>query len=158
MSPPAGYPHGGVELRLAYLLQDYLQRHPVGRGFGSSQGFALPSGDTVQPDLAFVSKDRWAAAPRPEPGTFPRVVPDLVLEILSPSNASYDRGEKKAIYERNGVREYWLVDPAAQRVVRFCLVEGRWGPPARFELDEHASSLVLPGLTVELASLFELDR
>jgi Uma2 family endonuclease len=44
-----------------------------------------------------------------------RIVPDLVVEVLSRKTASQDPGEKKAIYERNGVREYWLVDPRTRR-------------------------------------------
>jgi Uma2 family endonuclease len=85
-----------------------------GKVLDSSQGFELPSGDTVEPDHSFVSNERWDAAPAPKLGEFLKVVPDLVVEVLSQKTASQDRGEKKAIYERNGVREYWLVDPRAR--------------------------------------------
>lgn len=52
--------------------------------------------------------------------------PDLVIEILSPSTAQYDRGHKKDIYERHGIREYWIVDPANRMVEQYVLEEGRY--------------------------------
>lgn len=154
MTPPAGYPHGGVGLRLGVLVGVYLQHNPVGIAFETSQGFALPSGDTVQPDLSFVSFERWRAAPAPRRGQFLRVVPDVVFEILSGSTRSRDRGEKKAIYESNGVREYWLVDPRAARLVRFGRKGRRWDRGTTFEGDGTARSVVLPGLSIDVGALF----
>src|SRR5207249_983904 len=86
----------------------------------------LPSREIVEPDVSFVSSSRWKAAPPPVEGEFLSVVPDLVMEILSPANASRDRGEKRAIYERNGVLEYWLVDPRARRVTILARVGERF--------------------------------
>jgi Uma2 family endonuclease len=130
-----------------------LEKDPVGLSFDSSQGFALPSGDTVAPDAAFVSRERWDTGPPPSRGEFLRVVPDVVFEILSPSTKSRDRGEKKAIYERNGVREYWLVDTDADRMIRFSLLDGRWDEGATFELHDLARSAVLPGLVIDVRKL-----
>ena len=98
MTPPAGYPHGGVEATLLRIIGSFVHARRLGRVFGSSQGFELPSGDTVEPDVAFVSHERWNAGPAPVPGKFIRIVPDWVVEILSAGTASRDRGEKKAIY------------------------------------------------------------
>ena len=91
------------------------------------QGFDLPSGDTVAPDVSFTSKARWDAAPPPRPGKYLQVVPDLVVEVLSRSTKTRDRGEKKAIYEANGVAEYWLVNSQATNPagVRLRLGQGR---------------------------------
>lgn len=153
MTPPAGYPHGGVGLQLGSVVAAYLAQNPVGRAFDSSQGFDLPSGDTLEPDLSVVSRERWDAGPAPEPGKFLRMVPDVVFEILSPSTRSRDRGEKKAIYERNGVREYWLLDPQARRLTRFVRVGGLWDAGTSFEQEDAAPSAVLPGLVIDLAAL-----
>ena len=157
MSPPAGYPHGKVESLLNFRLTGFVLERALGEVFGSSQGFELPTGDTVEPDLAFVSAARWAAAPPPEVGKLLRVVPDLIVEILSPANASYDRGEKKAIDELAGVREYWMVDSRA-REVRSCGREAgesrRFGAERVFAVGERAPSAVLAGLAIEVAELF----
>jgi Uma2 family endonuclease len=114
MTPPAGYPHGFIEGKLAGMLEPFIRERQLGVCLGSSQGFELPSGDTVAPDHSFVSTDRWQAMPPPREGEFLKIVPDLVVEILSPSTASHDRGEKRAIYERSGVREDWLVNSRAR--------------------------------------------
>ena len=119
MSPPAGYPHGEVGSNVQRLLASFVWDRKLGRVFDSSQGFELPSGDMVEPDHAFVSHERWAMAPAPESGRFLRVGPDLIVEVLSGRTATQDRGEKKAIYDRKGVLEYWLVDPRAEEVTVF---------------------------------------
>lgn len=154
MTPPAGYPHGGLGVRIARAISDHAGDGLV---FESSQGYALPSGDTVGPDVTFVSRSRWEAGPKPAVGEFIRIVPDLVVEILSPSTSSRDRGEKKAIYERNGVRELWLVDPRARRIVRFVLADGRFDLGQGFDEDERITSTVLPGLDAPVAGLVTLE-
>ena len=156
MTPPAGYPHGGIEAALLRIIGSFVRAGKLGRVCGSSQGFALPSGDTVEPDASFVSEERWNAGPAPIPGKFLRVVPDLVVEILSTRTASRDRGEKKAIYERAGVREYWLVDSRARTVVRFARVRDRFDRGSTSSAGEAVESIVLAGLRVSVDELFDV--
>ncbi len=82
MTPPAGWPHGNVEARLVARISAAAAPHALGGSeqglvFGSSQGFELPTGDTVEPDASYVSRERWRAAPTPEHGKFLAVVPAL---------------------------------------------------------------------------------
>lgn len=155
MTPPAGYPHGSVGTRVVRLLAAFAIDRGLGEVLDASQGFELPSGDTVEPDASFVSTERWAAMGAPEAGTFLRVVPDLVVEILSPSSALRDRGEKKAIYERNGVREYWLVDPRPRQVTVFLLdADGRFDDGAVYAGAEIHRCLTLPALELRPRDLF----
>jgi Uma2 family endonuclease len=153
MNPPAGYPHGSIGSRIQRLIGNYVVEHHLGEVFDSSQGFELPSGDTVEPDHSFVSTERWELAPPPEHGKFLRVVPDLIVEVLSARTASQDRGEKKAIYERNGVREYWLVDSRARCLTQFVAVEGRFDSGRRLAEHERCTSHVLEGLTFEVGRI-----
>jgi Uma2 family endonuclease len=146
MTPPAGYPHGEVESNLVQIVGAFVRARGLGKVLGSSQGFALPSGDTVEPDLSFVSRERWSAAPPPEHGKFLHVVPDLIVEILSRSTASRDRGEKKAIYAANGVREYWLVDERAREILVFARRGERFGRERVFEEGDRLRSALLEGL------------
>jgi Uma2 family endonuclease len=115
--PPAHYPHGAVEHVLGGAVF-VASEIAGGQGFGSSQGFELATGDTVEPDVSWISAERWAEASA-QPGEFLRVAPDLVIEVLSPSTAGRDRGEKRGIYEAAGVREYWLVDTARATITVF---------------------------------------
>jgi len=154
MTPPAGYPHGEIAANIVRILGTFVHAGAKGKVFDSSQGFELPSGDTVEPDVTFISIERWSAAPPPEDGAFLRVVPDLVVEILSPSTASKDRGEKKAIYEQNGVREYWLVDRTAREIVAFTIEDGgRYGQERVFAERERPTSFVLAGLAFDVAEV-----
>jgi Uma2 family endonuclease len=153
MTPPAGHPHGLIEGKLAGLLEPFIRDRQIGVYLGSSQGFELPSGDTVAPDHSFVSTERWQAMPPPQEGGFLRVVPDLVVEILSPSTASHDRGEKRAIYEHNGVREYWLVDSRAREVAVFTLCGDRFDPGRVYPEGAVLRSGVLSGLEIDIQSI-----
>jgi Uma2 family endonuclease len=153
MTPPAGYPHGEVASKIQGFVGPFVRSRGLGKVFDSSQGFALPSGDTVEPDTAVVSRERWAAAPPPVEGQFLHVVPDVVFEVLSRSTSSRDRGEKKGIYAQNGVREYWIVDAHAREVVVFDLKGTAYGRERVFSLDERATSCVLEGLELPVADV-----
>lgn len=153
MNPPSGWPHGEIGVKVSARLFNHAREHALGRVFGPDQGFELPSGDTVAPDASWVSAARWTAGEPHQAGRFLKVVPDLVVEVLSASTASRDRGEKKAIYERNGVREFWLLDPAARRISRFVLKERVYGAPEVFEDGAHFRSTVLPLLEFAVMDL-----
>jgi len=154
MTPPAGFPHGSVEARVVSILSSFAVAHDAGEVLGSSQGIELPSGATVAPDACLVSRERWNAMPPPELGAFLKVVPDLVVEILSLSTASHDRGEKKAIYERDGVREYWLVDPRATSVTVFVAQGGRFDLGTTYTQTDRVTSSILPDLVARVSDLF----
>ena len=154
MTPPAGWPHSENEVSVVVVLHDFVRANGGGRVLGSSQGFELPTGDTVAADASFVSDVRWSAAPPPEREKFLRVVPDLVVEVLSKSTASRDRGEKKAIYAAAGVREYWLVDSRARTLTVFLASAGHFDGGRSFGEHEAFASTVLAGLVVDVARLF----
>ena len=52
--------------------------------------------------------------------------PDLIVEVLSPSTAKRDRGYKKDLYERSGVKEYWIVDPMNKAIETYLLKNGKF--------------------------------
>jgi Uma2 family endonuclease len=153
MTPPATWPHGRVEARLAAAIEEHVERNNLGIVLGSSTGYELPSGDTVEPDVSYVSARRLAAGPAPQPGQFIRIVPTLVVEILSPSASKRDQTEKKAIYERNGVEEYWIVDPHAKAVTLFHLGERAYGDGQTFRRGA-VRSRALPRLRLAIEKLF----
>ena len=68
--------------------------------------------DIVQPDLIFIAKERLDIVGE----TYVREAPDLAVEILSPSTRKLDLRLKRDLYERHGVREYWIVDPDLETI------------------------------------------
>ncbi|MDP9362959.1 MAG: Uma2 family endonuclease [Chloroflexota bacterium] len=100
------------------------------------------------PDLLFIARDRLdIIGPKAI-----EAAPDIVVEIFSPSTRSRDRGRKMDMYARFGVREYRLIDPEAGSVVAFELRNGHY--QALPQEGGVARSKVLPGLAIDLASLF----
>lgn len=154
MTPPAGWGHGEIEANVIQNLRDFTQSHDSGKVFGSSTGYDLPSGDTLEPDVSFISNERWSKGPQVGRRQFLKIVPSLVVEILSPATAQRDRVEKKRIYEVNGVDEYWLVDPARREVTVFHLIETRYGLGRRFGANQNLRSRLLPGFEMLTRSLF----
>jgi Uma2 family endonuclease len=153
MTPPAGWPHGRIGARLARYIDQAASAAKLGIALDSSAGFDLPSGDTVEPDVSFISNERFAAGPPPERGKFLRIVPTLVGEILSRSTARRDRTKKKAVYARNGVAEYWIIDPDARSVTVHVLV-GREYDVGRTFTSGRIASTSLPTVGVTIEELF----
>jgi Uma2 family endonuclease len=83
--------------------------------------------------------------------------PELVIEVLSPSNSLMDKRLKLQLYERFGVPEYLLVDPLNDLVERYTLVEGAYGRAEIFAWSEELPLVVLPGITLPLWEIFERD-
>jgi Uma2 family endonuclease len=154
MSPPADFRHGLVESRLQRLIAPHVHQRALGLTLGSTTAYDLPTGDTLQPDFSFVSRERWDAGPRPadDDEGFARIVPDLVAEIVAPSSVRRDRIEKRLIYARAGVREYWLVDPAEGEVQVFSNLGDRFDEP-RVVTTGAIASRVLPGVPVTVEEL-----
>jgi hypothetical protein len=109
----------------------------------------LSETDVVQPDILVVCDPARITASHIEGA------PDLVVEVLSPGTSAKVRG-KKWLYQRSGVREYWVVDPLELYIQRFLLSsEGRYGEPEVFGPHEIVRSDVLDGVTVDLNEVFD---
>ena len=97
----------------------------------------------VQPDIAVICDE----AKLDDKGC--RGAPDWLIEVLSPSTASRDHVQKKALYERHGVREYWLVHPADRLLTRYHGQNGVFGPALIEETRGATAVGVLPGLEIQ---------
>lgn len=83
------------------------------------------------------------------------VQPDLVVEILSPSTSRKDLHEKYELYERSGVKEYWVVEPSGRWVQQYTLgPDGRFAPEVTWEGTGTLESVVLPGFTLAIQELW----
>lgn len=130
-------------------------------GAGARRGVAVGPIDAYVDDRNVYAADvHWYSHERrprrDDPGPYP--MPDLAVEVRSPSTWRYDIGAKKAGYERGGLRELWLVDHAAGTVIAF----GRSNPSApTFDVavelagGDVLDSPLLPGFALGLDRLFE---
>ncbi len=80
--------------------------------------------------------------------------PDWVIEVLSPSTAIHDQRTKRALFERHGVPEYWLVHPVDRSVTIYRLVNHVYGQPQIHGVDDVCSSLAFPELVIAVADIF----
>jgi len=120
MTPAPGTGHQSVSARLVTFLVTHVEFAGLGRVFAAPVDVELAPDTVVQPDIVVVLS---ANLDRITPS---RIIgaPDLVVEILSPGTAGYDRREKQDAYARAGVGEYWIVDPGAQTVELLTLDQG----------------------------------
>ena len=121
MAPSAVSEHFFVDKNLVYVFENYCRKNKCGIVFGDID-VHLPDGDNVfRPDVMIIC-DRNII----KKGGTVYGVPDLVVEILSPSTAKNDLGAKKDAYERNGVKEYWIVNHVDKSVQVYHLIDGKF--------------------------------
>ena len=143
--------HQRVIFRLSYFLEAFLEERSIGIAFSAPIDVLLPEklGDPVQPDILFVRSDRIQIIGE----TYIEGAPDLVMEVLSPSNPSHDRSLKYELYAEAGVPEYWIIDPHKRIVEIHVLRDASYRLLGRFGEDETARSELLEGFAVTVSAI-----
>jgi len=118
VTPAPSTKHQTASGNLFILLAQHIKAHDLGKLFHAPIDLILASTSVLQPDLVFVSKDRQRIITEKAI----EGVPDLVIEILSPTTSRTDRVTKAQIYARHSVPAYWIVDPE-QEVIEIYLLE-----------------------------------
>jgi Uma2 family endonuclease len=161
MSPAPMREHQELSGKLFVEISVFLKGKPC-KAYDAPFDVLLPGSEeedddevdtVVQPDIV-VFCDKSKLTKRGARGA-----PDWVIEILSPRTAKKDYEVKHRLYERHGVREYWIVDPKAEVIHAWRLGDdGRYGEERIYEDCEAAPSSVLEGLVIETRELFaDLD-
>jgi Uma2 family endonuclease len=151
MTPPPEMRHQTALSALSAQMWLHAHQHQLGIVLASFCSVLLPSQPVpVQPDLLFVRAERLDILTE----TQVQGAPDLVVEILSPSNTFYARREKYALYQDAGVAEYWIVDLDLQTIQVFVLEDGKYSTLGWWGLEEKARSQILAGFTILLIDLF----
>lgn len=115
VSPSPRLRHQRGVRALLLVLNTHVESHRLGEVLSSPSDLDLQDGQLVQPDIFVVGY-----GPETRPEDWSEVgVPILVVEVLSPSTARYDRTLKRKLYQRTGVPEYWIVDLDARLVERW---------------------------------------
>ena len=123
MAPAPNPTHGGVIGRLYMFIGNYLDANDSGYVFGDNTDVRFPDGTLLKPDLSVVL-EKNSAVINWRRGIFG--VPDMVVEVLSRSTRKRDLTIKKDIYEAQGVKEYWIVDPWMKSIDVYLLRDGKY--------------------------------
>lgn len=146
--------HQDVSRNLEVILTLFVKRGKLGKVYDSPVNVLFPDGTMVDPDVVFVSQERRSIlkSKRIEGA------PDLIVEVISESTRQYDEVDKRALYEEFGVAEYWIIDliPRSVKVYRRD-ASGAFGHPLLVTAaeDKTLTTPLLPGLTIDLAEVFE---
>lgn len=152
MTPAPSTRHQQVVGELFWQIAGYFSGKPC-QAFVSPFDVRLPDADeaddqvptVVQPDIAVVCD------PKKLDDRGCRGAPDLVIEVLSPSTALKDQSAKLALYERRGVKEYWMIHPHDETVtVRVLTEEGQFAPARMFQLGGRAAPALFPDCELDL--------
>ncbi|MGQ9881407.1 MAG: Uma2 family endonuclease [Armatimonadota bacterium] len=151
---PTGWEHGRICARLARLLDVYASEQGVGVVLGAETGCVLqtePTPTVRAADVAFVRRDRLPEGMVPQ--QFGAVVPDLVVEVVSPSDRYAGLVEKISDWLSAGVQMVWVVDPTDRLVIVH-----RAGQPVRIlnENDTLSGEEVLHGFECKVSEIFAL--
>lgn len=149
VNPAPAIRHQRVSMNLLYHLSVHVRSLRLG-WVSDNAGVHLDERTYVIPDVVFVERKRQNIIGSANI----EAAPDLVCEILSPSSRRSDLLTKRSLYERIGVREYWIVDPDAQSVTVLALESGSYVEVAR-DGEGAISSRVLPDLRLSLREVFE---
>ncbi len=147
MAPPSRI-HQKLVSKLTALFNQYITDH-----HGSCEVYPAPFAvnldaddkDWVEPDVSVVCDpnkltDRGCSG-----------APDLIFEIVSPASRKMDYSLKNMIYSQTGVREYWIVDPAKEKVVVYCYEND--SDPCLYSFDADVPVGIYPGLTIRIRDL-----
>jgi Uma2 family endonuclease len=151
MAPSPKRAHQTIVRRLASHVDRFVAEHELGEMWFAPLDVVVQEDPlrVRQPDLMFVSNENSEIL-----GDFIHGGPDLVAEILSPSNSRSDIEEKLSDYARIGVRECWLVSPEARTAEVLRLDDGKWSRLFIRGAGEDLESAVLPGLALPISEIF----
>jgi Uma2 family endonuclease len=113
---PTGFESGFQNSKLTARLTAWAERDGRGTAFDSSTEFILPDGSAFAPDSSWVAWDRIRQLSPKQKRQFPRLAPDFIIELMSPSDRLAQAKRKMQLWIRNGVLLGWLIDPDRRTV------------------------------------------
>jgi Uma2 family endonuclease len=159
VSPSPATTHQQVSKRLFVALNAYVERHRLGEVLYAPFDIKLSAWTVLVPDVVYFTASRFADVVNEKHAT---AAPDLVVEILSPGTRRRDLGRKRAVYDREGVGEYWIVDPDAHTITVLRRPRSDAGltdvTVRALANDDTLESPLFPGLKTRLRDVFRSAR
>ncbi len=149
MTSPSLY-HQRIITKLSTIINNFLSKHNIAELFVAPLDVYFSETEVYQPDIIILLNESFSKMKENKI----EGAPDLVVEVLSPSTAYYDLKHKKSIYEKHGVREYWVVDPIDKTVEILENQNGKFHLIGEFSKTDTAKSSLLAGMEVGLERIF----
>ena len=155
MAAGASARHQEVAENLGALIGDHTRPRRMGRLYHPRFDLILPGETAVEPDLMFVCvARRGIITPRGCEGP-----PDLIVEVLSPSNPRHDLERKRELYARHGVPEYLILEPHEETLLALAepvvnAGEGAYGSERLYRPGDTLIIAAMPGLAIAVADIF----
>ncbi|MDA0734200.1 MAG: Uma2 family endonuclease [Chloroflexi bacterium] len=144
--------HQMVLRNLESMVWPFVREKQLGQVLFGPLDVILSEEDVVQPDLIFVGRERQEIIS--ERGC--EGPPDLVMEVTSLASSTLDRQQKRELYARYGVQEYWLVDPVSRSIDQMELKDERLTLKGTYSRkDDLITSEIIPELSVPVQQIFE---
>jgi Uma2 family endonuclease len=153
MTPAPLTRHQEILTKLLVLIGAHVSKQHLGKLFSAPIDVVLSMVDTVQPDILFVSKDRLRIIAAKNVVA----IPDFIIEIASPSSAQRDREEKRRLYQKYELPEYWIVDPDTQTVDLSIYFDNHLNLVETLKTGQQLRSRQIEGLTVNIGDIFDSD-
>jgi Uma2 family endonuclease len=150
VTPSPSRRHQQTVLKLAGAPLAVQELHG-GEVYPAPMDVLLSNANVIEPDLLFLRPGNLETV---DPDKIQKV-PDLVIEVSSPSTRRTDLTRKKELYERFGVSEYWFVDLQEEHVEVYRLRRGRFGVPEILRNGDVLTSPVLPGFSFDLSAILK---
>jgi Uma2 family endonuclease len=147
---PVKYQHNQASLRLATLLDAHVRRHALG-SVGHEKLLIILTRNDYEPDICFFGLKK-AQAFTPTQAKFP--APDMIVEVLSESTETNDRGIKFEDYAAHGVGEYWIVDPDQETIEQYLLQGEVYGLAVKVKTGT-IGSVIVPGFDIPVRAVFD---
>ena len=152
MAPTPTVRHQRAVFKMASALQQFVLQNGSGEIFVSPLDVVLPSGEVVQPDIFFLTTKQ---AERALPDKRVYGVPSFAIEILSPGSITHDTITKRQLYEKNGVREYWIADVEKKSIAQLVLRKKHF-LLTEFSENDSIRGVVLAGFEMNVGELLGL--
>ncbi len=151
MAPSPFAKHQLIVARLYNVFYKFVSEKKIGEVFISPLDVIFEEGvNRLQPDLIFVRKENTGIIQ-----DWIRGAPDLVVEVISENSLTLDTVIKKEIYERYGVKEFWLAFPQEMAVQIYALEGGRYRLLSFAEQSGSVKSKIIEGLEVNINEVFQ---
>lgn len=151
MVPAPSTDHQEISRNIGSLIWSFVKQEGLGKVFNAPVDVVFDDDEVFQPDIVFIKSENQHIIRK----SAIKGIPDLIVEIVSPSSTFYDTVEKKEVYGKYGVKEYWLVFPDEKVIEIFISGKEGYVEFCKSKKKGMVKSNVLEGLEIDSKDVFE---